>query len=77
MIIPPNELNPDVLYSIAESFITRDGTDYGEFELSLAQKVDQLIPQIKRGDVLVVFDPETESVSLLTKEQYRMQQSQQ
>ena len=42
MIIPWQELNEETLRNIAESFILREGTDYGAEELSLAQKTDNL-----------------------------------
>jgi len=35
--IPCDQLEPDILRALAEEFITREGTDYGEFEVSLAQ----------------------------------------
>lgn len=77
MIIPPTELKPDILNAVIESYIVRDGTDYGEVELSLAQKVTRLMPQVLNGDILIVFDTETESVTLMTKEQYQLYQTQQ
>lgn len=74
MIIPPASLKPDTLTAIIESFIMREGTDYGEVELTLEQKVARVRPQIMRGDILVIFDPETETVTLMTKEQYQQSQ---
>lgn len=74
MIIPVEDIDPDVLVAIIESYVTRDGTDYGEYELSLAQKVQELLPKVKRQEILVVFDPETESVTLLTPEQLHSEQ---
>lgn len=70
MIIPPERLTQEVLRSVIESFITREGTDYGEQEYSLEEKVAQVWPKVVSGSILIVFDPETESVSLMTKEDY-------
>lgn len=67
MIIPHNQISADALQGLIEEFITREGTDYGEYEVSLAQKVDQVKRQMARGDIVIVFDPATESVSLLTR----------
>ena len=67
MIIPHEQLTPDALRGLIEEFITRDGTDYGEQEISLAQKVQQVERQMARGDVVIIFDATTESVSLLTR----------
>lgn len=71
MIIPYQSLSSDVLRAIVEEYISREGTDYGEHELSLEQKVQRLLPQIRAGEVLVVFDEVTESVQLLAKQDYR------
>lgn len=70
MIIPYQSLSPDVLQSIIEEYISREGTDYGEYELSLEQKVQRLLPQVKSGDVLIIFDELTESVQLISKAEY-------
>ncbi|MES2824420.1 MAG: YheU family protein [Pseudomonadota bacterium] len=67
MIIPHQQLSPEALRGLIEEYITRDGTDYGIQEISLMQKVQQVEQQINRGDVVVVFDIATESVSLLSR----------
>ena len=67
MIIPHQQLSPEALRGLIEEYITRDGTDYGIQEISLVQKVKQVEQQIIRGDVVVVFDITTESVSLLSR----------
>jgi uncharacterized protein len=67
MIIPHEQLGPETLESLIESFILREGTDYGTTELTLQQKVDQVHRQMLRGEVVIVFDPETESINLLPR----------
>ena len=47
-----------------ESFVLREGTDYGEREHSLEQKVAQVRGQLERGLARILFDPETETVTL-------------
>ena len=42
MIVPWQSLDPDTLQNLLEEFVSRDGTDYGEQELSLAQKAEQI-----------------------------------
>ena len=71
MIIPHNQISADALQGLIEEYITREGTDYGAQEFSLAQKVQQLQQQIERGDVVVVFDVASESVSLLSSRDAR------
>ena len=67
MIIPHEQISADALLGLIEEFITREGTDYGETEVSLAQKVEQVKRQLKRGDIVIVFDATSETVSILTK----------
>ena len=74
MIIPPESLSEEALQGVLEEFIGRDGTDYGDQELSLEAKVARLRPQVVRGDVLIVFDDALECVTLMTREQWRDRQ---
>ena len=74
MIIPPEQLTEHALRSIIESFILRDGTDYGDVELALEIKVEDLLPQVIRGEVLIVFDDELQEVSLVTRHDYNQRQ---
>lgn len=67
MIIPHQQISPDALQGLIEEYITREGTDYGEAEFSLEQKVKQVERQLTRGDIVIVFDAASESVSILTK----------
>jgi hypothetical protein len=59
-----SELPADLLNAVIESFVLREGTDYGEKELSLEEKVERVIRQLKRGEAKIVFDPATESVTI-------------
>lgn len=76
MIVPYTMLNPDTLRGIVEEFVLREGTDYGygasvgsesRTTASLDTKVAQVMKQLERGDVAVVYDAETESCDLVTK----------
>jgi uncharacterized protein YheU (UPF0270 family) len=67
VVVPYGELAADLLRAVVESFVLREGTDYGERELSLGEKVERVIVQLKRGEVQIVFDPESESVSIVRR----------
>lgn len=67
MIIPPGSIAPDTLRAIVEEYITREGTDYGEQEMTLDEKVETLMPQVRNQEVLVVFDDELQTVNLVHK----------
>ncbi|MBQ0721447.1 MAG: YheU family protein [Gammaproteobacteria bacterium] len=69
--IAASDLAPETLRAIIESFIVREGTDYGEAEYSLDNKVEQVRGQLDRGDVLLMWDEQLESCNLITKAQWR------
>ncbi len=71
MIIPPERLPEETLTAVIESYVLREGTDYGEHERSLADKVAQVRRQLASGDVLLTYDLETETCQLLTLDEYR------
>jgi uncharacterized protein YheU (UPF0270 family) len=63
--VPHTALSPDVLRAVIESFVLREGTDYGERELSLDDKVARVLRLLEGGEVRIVFDPQTETVDIL------------
>jgi hypothetical protein len=65
VVVPCAELAPDLLRAVVESYVLREGTDYGEKEFSLQDKVAHVIGQLERGDARIVFDPESETVSIV------------
>ena len=65
--VPAEQLSPEVLRSLIESFIMREGTDYGVNEVALEKKIEQIEKQIAHNDVKIVFDFQSETVTLLTK----------
>jgi len=66
--IPHEELSPEALRGVLESFVLREGTDYGEREYSLDEKVVHVLRQLERGEAQIVYDPNTESVTLIVKD---------
>lgn len=63
--IPYTELSPDTLRAVLESFVLREGTDYGEKELSLERKVADVLRQLERREAHLLFDPNTETVQIV------------
>jgi uncharacterized protein len=66
--VPYRQLSADLLNAVIESFVLREGTDYGEKEFSLEDKVARVIGQLKRGEAKILFDPETESVTVAVRQ---------
>lgn len=74
MIIPYTDINNDTLNNLIEYFVLREGTDYGEQEVALPQKVEMVKRQLKTGDVLIVYSELHESINLISKQQFLQQQ---
>jgi uncharacterized protein YheU (UPF0270 family) len=64
VVVPPADLGPQTLQALIESFVLREGTEYGVQEVPLATKVAQVLRQLQRGEAQIVFDPATESVDI-------------
>jgi uncharacterized protein YheU (UPF0270 family) len=65
VVIPHTELPEDSLRRLVESFVLREGTDYGERELSLAEKVARVTGQLERGEAQIVFEPSSNTVDIV------------
>ena len=71
VIVPAEALSPAALQGLLEEFVSREGTEYGPREYSLSEKVASVQKQLDRGEIVIVFDPETSSTSLQTRDSLR------
>jgi uncharacterized protein len=69
--VPYGELSAELLNAVVESFVLREGTDYGEREVPFADKVARVVSQLKRGEARIVFDPESASVTIAVRQSSR------
>lgn len=67
--VPHTELSPDALRGVIESFVLREGTEYGEREFTLEEKLTHVMHQLERGEAQIMFDPVSSSVSIVVKHQ--------
>ncbi|HEY1892061.1 MAG TPA: YheU family protein [Steroidobacteraceae bacterium] len=65
ILIPAGELSAEALRGVIESFVLREGTDYGAREYSLEEKVAHVRAQLERGQARILFDPESNTVTLV------------
>jgi len=70
--IPHEQLSPEALQGVIEEFLTRDGTDYGEIEVPLETRFAQVFAHLKSGKVVIVFDPDSQTCTLLEKDDPRL-----
>lgn len=66
--IPAARLSQAALDGLIEEFVTREGTDYGLHEHTLDEKKSALVRQLERGDVVIVFDGQSETCSIVPKD---------
>lgn len=71
MIIPWQEIPPDTLESLITEFILREGTDYGDYEVSLASKISQVKEQFKQNKIVIIWSEINESVNIVPAESIR------
>lgn len=67
IVVPHAQLSPDALTGVIESFVLREGTDYGERDVPFETKVLQVRRQLERREAEIVFDPKTESVDIVVR----------
>jgi len=66
--IPWRSLSPEALKGVIEEFVSREGTEYGETEVSLEEKVQQVMWQLEKGDVMITFDDQEQTCSIVQLE---------
>lgn len=69
--IPASGLSGAALLGLIEEFVSRDGTDYGDVELSLVSKVEQVRRALASGDAKIVFDAEMQQTHIISLEEWR------
>ena len=70
MIIPIADVAADTLLNIIQGFVLREGTEYGEVDVSLEDKVQQVLTQLKQGEVLLVYSELHETVNIIPNTNY-------
>lgn len=65
VVVPHDELSPDALRGVIEAFVLREGTEYGDRDVSLDVKVAQVLRQLERGEAQIVFDLESEEIGIV------------
>lgn len=66
--VPHAQLSADALVGVIKSFVLREGTDYGEREFTLEQKISNVRAQLESGDAQILFDPESSTIDIIKTE---------
>lgn len=66
MLIPFELIEADTLNNLLEDFVTREGTDNGD-DTPLDVRVERARHALKRGEAVIMFDPESQQCQLMLK----------
>lgn len=65
VVVPPDRLSAAALEGLIDDFVLREGTDYGHRDVPLEEKRADVRRQLARGEIRIVFDPDTETCTLV------------
>jgi uncharacterized protein len=65
--VPHTELAPSTLRAVIESFVLREGTDYGAKDATFDSKVADVMRQLERREAVIIYDPGTDSVDIVVR----------
>ncbi len=71
LLIPYQQLSEETLQALLEAFVLREGTEYGEQEVSLTEKVAQVKSQLQADQLVILYSELHESVDIITQQQWR------
>ena len=66
-LVPYDALAPETLDNILNDIVSRDGTDYGRYDLSSEQKRQQALKALQSGAAVLIFDTESETIQLVDR----------
>ncbi|MFT5683987.1 MAG: hypothetical protein ACI8RZ_004922 [Myxococcota bacterium] len=66
MVIPHTALDNETLDRVIESFVLREGTDYGHQDFTMQDKIAKVRQQLKRGEACLTWDAELESCNIVS-----------
>ena len=69
--VPYTRLAPEVLRRLIEEFVTSEGTEYGSVEKTLNGKVADVMRQLERGQAVIRYDAEGQTVNIVPLEPKR------
>ena len=64
VLVPYRQLSAAALAGVIEEYVTRDGTEPGD----AAEKSETVLDLLASGELLLVYDPDSESCNILSRE---------
>jgi len=63
--VPYQQIDPETLRRMIQEFVSRDGADWGDAGGALEDKVAQVLQQLERKQVKVVFDLRSQTANIV------------
>ncbi len=65
VVVPADAISREALLGLVDAFVLQEGTDYGHAEPTLERKRADVLAQIERGEVVIVYDAQAEEATLV------------
>jgi hypothetical protein len=65
--VPFERIEPETLRNLIQEFVTRDGTNWGDVDGALENKVAQVMRQLRNRQAKVVFDLKSQTANIVTR----------
>lgn len=69
--IPWKDLSPEALQGLIEAFVAREGTDYGDRNFTLEEKVAHVRRQLEKGTAVIVYDAQSLTANIIPADQLK------
>ncbi|MCW8399319.1 YheU family protein [Legionella sp. PATHC038] len=63
-------LSEEALNNLIFDIITRQGTDYGEYEIGIEVKKKQLLRKLLSGDAVIVYSSKEDTCDIIRQEDF-------
>lgn len=63
--VPYQQIDPETLRRMMQEFVSRDGADWGDAGCTLEDKVAQVLLQLERKQVKIVFDLRSQTANIV------------
>ena len=64
-------LSDEALENLIYDIITRQGTDYGEYEIELQVKKEQIKRKLLSGDAIIIYNAKEDSCDIIRVEDFK------
>ena len=68
IVIPPSELDPQILTALIEDFVTREGAVHGHSDVPMEQMIAAVRQQLQSGIAQIIYDEAEETWTIVAKD---------